>query len=90
LQKSHYLADELCKVAGVKLAFGRPFFKEFSLKLSGDPGPVLEKLRQAGYLAGLPLGQWYRAHEKCVTIAVTEKRTRRELDGLVGAWRAAM
>jgi glycine dehydrogenase subunit 1 len=90
LQKSHYLADELCKLPGVRMAFARPFFKEFTVKLTGDADAVLEKLRQAGYLAGLPLGRWYRAYDNCVTIAVTEQRTRRELDGLVSAWRAAM
>jgi glycine dehydrogenase subunit 1 len=88
LQKAHYLADELKKV-GAGLAFARPFFKEFTVKVPGDAMALLERLRQAGYLAGLPIERWYPQQSKCVTIAVTEQRTRREMDGLVAAWREA-
>jgi glycine cleavage system P protein (glycine dehydrogenase) subunit 1 len=88
LQKAHYLAEELKKV-GAAPAFARPFFKEFTVKTPGDTAALLERLRQAGYLAGLPLAPWHRQHASCVTIAVTEKRTRREMDDLVTAWRAA-
>jgi glycine dehydrogenase subunit 1 len=87
LQKAHFAAAELAKVPGVSLRFPRPFFKEFTLRLGGDVPACLKRLRDAGYLAGLPLGRWYPAHADCLTVAVTEKRTRLEIDGLVNALR---
>ncbi|MBI2805170.1 MAG: aminomethyl-transferring glycine dehydrogenase subunit GcvPA [Planctomycetes bacterium] len=89
LQKAHYLAEELCKLPGVSLKFKQPFFKEFTLEVPGDVPALLAKLLKAGYHAGLPTGRWYPELGNCVTIAVTEKRTRAELDGFVAAFKAA-
>jgi len=89
LQKAHYLADELCKIPGVSLRFKKPFFKEFAVQVPGDVPALLEKLLKAGYHGGLALGRWYPSLGNCLTIAVTEKRTRAELDGFVAAFKAA-
>jgi glycine cleavage system P protein (glycine dehydrogenase) subunit 1 len=70
---------------GVGLRFNRPFFKEFTVKVSGNAVAVVDRLLKKGFHAGLPLGQWYSSLENCLTIAVTEKRTRKEIDGLVTA-----
>jgi glycine dehydrogenase subunit 1 len=85
LHKAHYLAESLQKLPGVKVPFNRPFFKEFTIRVPGDVPGLLERLMKAGYLAGLPLRDWYPALAHMVTIAVTEKRTRGEMDGLVEA-----
>ncbi len=90
LQKAHYLADELCKIPGVSLRFKKPFFKEFTLELPGNVPAVLEKLLVAGYHGGLALGRWYPILANCVTIAVTEKRTRMELDQFLSAFKACL
>jgi glycine dehydrogenase subunit 1 len=90
LQKAHYLADELCKIPGVSLRFKKPFFKEFTVQVPGDVPSLLRKLLQAGYHGGLPLGRWYPSLANCLSIAVTEKRTRVEMDGLVQAMREAL
>jgi glycine dehydrogenase subunit 1 len=85
VQKAHYLANRLAEVPGVSLKFKRPFFKEFTVRVDGDAERLLRQLRDAGYHAGLPLSTWYAGLADCITIAVTEKRTRAELDGLVAA-----
>ncbi len=90
LQKAHYLADELCKIPGVSLRFKQPFFKEFTVQVPGDAKVLLSKLLKAGYHGGLNLGRWYSSLGNCVTIAVTEKRTRAELDGFAAAFRASV
>ena len=46
---------------------------------------VLERLRDDGYLAGLSLGRWYPDLADGLTVAVTERRTRAEIDGLAAA-----
>ncbi len=88
VRKAHYLAGELTKAPGVKLAFDRPFFKEFVIEVPAEPAPLLEKLLKAGYHAGLPLGRWYPRMTGAISIAVTEKRTKAEMDGFVTALRA--
>jgi glycine dehydrogenase subunit 1 len=90
LQKAHYLAHELCKIPGVSLRFKQPFFKEFTVQVPGDAPKLLEKLLAAGYHGGLHLGRWYPALANCISIAVTEKRTRAEMDGFVAAFKASV
>ena len=90
LRKAHYLAGELTKVPGVELAFKRPFFKEFTVTTAGNAATVIERTLQAKIHAGLPLGRWYAALPNAITIAITEKRTRQELDGYVTALREAI
>jgi glycine dehydrogenase subunit 1 len=90
LQKAHYLADRLAEVPGVSLRFRRPFFKEFTLHVDANPASLLPRLLKAGYHAGLPLGRWYRGMPNCISMAVTEKRTRAEIDGLVEAMQEAV
>jgi glycine dehydrogenase subunit 1 len=87
LRKAHYAAEQLTKVPGVRLKFARPFFKEFTLSVPGDVPALLRRLRDRGYLAGLPLGRWYPDLADGLTVAVTEKRTRDEIDGLAAAVR---
>jgi hypothetical protein len=43
-------------------------------------------LLDKGYHAGLHLGRWYPNLDRCFSVAVTEKRTRAEIDGLVSAF----
>jgi glycine dehydrogenase subunit 1 len=91
VQKAHYAASELAKVPGIKLKHpGKAFLKEFTIELPTAAEAVLAKLLQRGYHAGLPLGRWYPNMGNCVTVAVTEKRTKAEIDGLVAAYRAVI
>jgi glycine dehydrogenase subunit 1 len=85
LQKAHYAADVLSQVPGVSRRFDRPFFKEFALKVPGDVTAVLKRLQGDGYFAGLHAGRWYPTLTDTLTVAVTEKRTRAEIDGLAAA-----
>jgi glycine dehydrogenase subunit 1 len=85
-RKAHYAADQLTKIPGVKLAFDRPFFKEFTVLVPGDVTALLAGLVDDGYLAGLPLGRYYPSLGDCLSLAVTEKRTKTEIDGLVAAF----
>jgi glycine dehydrogenase subunit 1 len=84
LQKSRYLAEQLCQSERFSLAFEQPMFKEFVIRdAENDVDGLLRTALDAGYLAGLPLGRWYPELNDCLLVAVTEKRTKAELDGLV-------
>jgi glycine cleavage system P protein (glycine dehydrogenase) subunit 1 len=83
LQKSRYLAERLCEHERFSLAFDQPTFKEFVIRdAENDVDGLLKSALDAGYLAGLPLGRWYPELADCLLIAVTERRTKQELDGL--------
>ena len=87
-RNAHRTARRLAEVAGVPLRFpGRPFFKEFAVKVPADADGLLAALRTDGYLAGLPLGRWYPHLADCLGVAVTEKRTADEIEGMAGAMR---
>jgi glycine dehydrogenase subunit 1 len=86
-RKAHYAAEQLAR-SGLRPRFDRPFFKEFAVRSSAPVPGLLAKLRDDGYQAGLHLGRWYGGLEDCFTVAVTEKRTRAEIDGLAAAVRA--
>ena len=43
---------------------------------------LLAAALDAGYLAGIPLGQWYPELMDCFLVSVTEKRTKDEIDGI--------
>ena len=90
LRKAHYAAEQLCNVPGVAMAFQTPFFKEFTVTVPGNVDTLLAKLRERGYHAGLPLKQWYPALANGLTVAVTEKRTKAEIDALAVTMREVL
>jgi glycine dehydrogenase subunit 1 len=90
LRKAHYAADQLTRLGGVRLRFGRPFFKEFTVQVDAPVPAFLQQLLKAGYHGGLELGRWYPGLGHCFTLAVTEKRARAEIDGFVAAVRDAL
>lgn len=81
-RKAAYAAEQLSKVPGIKLAFDRPFFKEFVIRVPVDARQLLERMASEGYLAGLSLADDYPWLNDGIAIAVTEKRTKKEIDGL--------
>jgi len=82
LQKSHYAARELAKLNGATLAFSSPFFNEFVLSLpeNTNMAGLNERLLEAGFIGGLDLGRYYPELQNHMLVAVTEKRTKAEID----------
>ncbi|HXJ77331.1 MAG TPA: aminomethyl-transferring glycine dehydrogenase subunit GcvPA [Candidatus Methylomirabilis sp.] len=90
LAKAHYAATEFSKVPGVRLRFPAPFFKEFTLQLPKSPERVVKRLMKEKILGGLPLKTLDRRYRDCLLVAVTEKRTREEIDRYSRALAAAV
>lgn len=74
---AHYLCDELMKTGHFHLSFDRPFFNEFCVKYDGDVDALQQKLADNGILGGVKTAQ------NEIMFAVTEKRTKDEIDRLV-------
>jgi len=88
--KAHYAATAFSKIPGVRLRFGAPFFKEFTLQLPKAPDRVVKRLAKERILAGLPLKPFDRQYKDCLLVAVTEKRTREEIDAYAAALAVAV
>jgi len=73
---AHYLCDKLLKTGHFHLAFDKPFFNEFYVKYDGDTNALYDRFTKAGFLGGI-------RHEEGLLFAVTEKRTKEEIDKLV-------
>ena len=73
---AHYLCDELLKTGRFKLVHDKPFFNEFFVKYDGDVDALYQRFTEAGILGGVRL-------EDGIVFAVTEKRTKDEIDNLV-------
>jgi glycine dehydrogenase subunit 1 len=83
--KAHYAAEVLGKIPGVTARFGAPFFKEFALRLPKSPDRLLRALRRKRILGGVALGQFERGLRDTILVAVTERRTRAEIDAYAEA-----
>ncbi len=86
---SHYAAAEIGKLKGFAvdpLGGGRPFFKEFGVRLPGPVAEINARLRELhGIVGGYDLGRHYPHLANHMLIAVTEVHTRASIDRLVSA-----
>ncbi len=80
LQKAHYLADSLSGLTGFRLRYPGPFFKEFVLETPTSPATLIRRLGKEGMLAGVDLGRLQNSWRGGLLVAVTEKRTRQQMD----------
>lgn len=84
LQKSHYTYDKLLNTGKFEKVYNTPFFKEFAVKALDEPvHSINRRLLNSGITGGLELEQHYPYMENCWLMAVTEKRTKQEIDLMV-------
>jgi glycine dehydrogenase subunit 1 len=86
--KAAYAAERLTEIPGVELLFpGAPFFKEFALRLPRPASTVRDALVDRGFLAGVPLPD---ADGHALLVAVTERRSRAEIESFAEAMREVL
>lgn len=91
MHKAHYLFDALQSSLPVKPYAGRPFFNEFTVDLGKPAAGVVEAMQKDGFFAGVPLNQLDSSKsENLLTVAVTEKRTREEMDRYVESMKGVL
>ena len=79
--KAVYLEGRLAGIGGVRRVFTAPFYREFVLEYPVDAEELVLEAAEKGYLAGVPVPSLGKG---ALLTAVTEKRTRAEMDGLAG------
>ncbi|WIV12631.1 aminomethyl-transferring glycine dehydrogenase subunit GcvPA [Proteiniborus sp. MB09-C3] len=84
-QKAHYAYNEMVKSGKFKPLFDKPFFKEFVVSSDIDASKVNKELLNKGILGGYELRKEYNELNNGLLFCVTEKRTKEEIDKLIGA-----
>ena len=98
INRAHYAAERITALPGYKLVYPKaPFFKEFLVETPIPARHIFDKLSKQKILAGVPMDTFEKVgkagkRSECVKdgenrllIAVTESRTREEIDALVRA-----
>lgn len=81
LEKAHYARKRLAE-AGLGIAFDTPFFNEFVVKVQRPVADVNRELLQNGIIGGYDLGRDYPELAGNMLVAVTELRTKKQIDAL--------
>lgn len=81
--RAHYLRDRIESIAGFELPLSGPFFNEFVVRSSMPSDDMNKELLAAGIVGGKSIEPDYPELPGCTLWAVTEQRTREELDILI-------
>ncbi|MBR1932339.1 MAG: aminomethyl-transferring glycine dehydrogenase subunit GcvPA [Prevotella sp.] len=74
---AHYLCDELLKTGRFTLVYDQPFFNEFVVRYDGDVDALQRRFLDHGIFGGIKVA------DDQLMLAVTEKRTKEEIDQLI-------
>jgi glycine dehydrogenase subunit 1 len=76
VQRTAYARDRLAAIPGVSLAHNQPVVREFPIRIDGDVDAVVQHCHDEGINPG------YRLANDELLVAITEQRTRAEIDRL--------
>ncbi|NPD92621.1 aminomethyl-transferring glycine dehydrogenase subunit GcvPA [Xylanibacter muris] len=74
---AHYMAERLVATGRFVMAYDRPFFNEFCVRYDGDVDALQKKFIDNGFFGGI------KVDGNTIMFAVTEKRTKEEIDSLI-------
>jgi glycine dehydrogenase subunit 1 len=82
VQRTAYAVERLAAVDGVELVHEAPVVREFAVSLDAPVDEVLDRCAADGVAAGYPLGREYPEHPDGLLVAITERRSREDIDRL--------
>jgi glycine dehydrogenase subunit 1 len=82
VRRTAYARERLAAIEGVEPLHDAPVVREFAVRLDGDAQDVLDRLAADGIAGGYPLGREYPEYEDGLLIAITERRSREDIDRL--------
>ena len=86
MERAHYLAGRVVSIPGVSLAHGdAAYFREFVLRLPQRADSFVQTALTRRILAGIPRSRFDASRPNDLLVAVTEKRSREELDRYAAA-----
>jgi glycine cleavage system P protein (glycine dehydrogenase) subunit 1 len=90
VQRTAYARERLSSVEGVSLLHDAPVARELAVRLDAPVAAVLDVCAEQGVAAGYPLGRDYPEFEDGLLIAITERRTKQQIDRLAELLGAAI
>jgi glycine dehydrogenase subunit 1 len=88
---AQYCRTRMLDLPGVEPLATAPVLREFAVRLPKPAPVVIERLVDEGFLAGIALDEGYTSGgDDGLLVAVTERRTRVEIDGFVDALSKAL
>jgi glycine dehydrogenase subunit 1 len=90
LQRTAYAREELAAVEGVELLHEQPVVREFAVALDADVDAVIERCAAEGVNPGYPLGRDYPEYANGLLVAITEQRTKADIDRLARTLQTAV
>jgi glycine dehydrogenase subunit 1 len=85
VRRTAYARERLAAVEGVELLHEAPVVRELAVRLDVPVGRVLDRCAERGIAAGYPLGRDYPEYEDGLLVAITERRSREQIDALAEA-----
>jgi glycine dehydrogenase subunit 1 len=89
-RRTAYARERLAAVDGIELLHDAPVVREFAVRLDAPIGDVLARCAEQGIAAGYPLAREYPEHEDGLLVAITERRTKHDIDRLADALGTAL
>ena len=89
-QRTAYARERLAGIEGVEPLLEQPVVREFAVKLDAPVERVIARCREHGVNPGYALGTDYPEFSDCLLVAITERRTRADIDRLADALAAAL
>jgi len=90
LQRTAYAREALAGVEGVEPLHSQPVVREFAVTLDADVEQVIERCAAEGVNPGYPLGRDYPELSNGLLVALTEQRSRADIDRLARTLQAAV
>ena len=90
IQRTAYARERLAAIDGVTVVHERPVVREFAIRLDAPVARVVARCREQGINPGYTLSADYPEYSDCLLVAITERRTRADIDRLAGALGAAV
>ena len=90
LHRTAYARRTLAALDGVELLHDQPVVREFAVRLAAPVDRVIERCAERGVNPGHPLGADYEEHEDGLLVAITEQRSRADIDRLADVLGAAV
>jgi glycine dehydrogenase subunit 1 len=82
---TRYTREALLGIDGVEALSDSPVLREFAIRTPVPAATVVDRMAEEGFLAGIALGSEYGAGDNGLLVAVTERRTRDEIDAYAAA-----
>jgi len=90
LQRTAYARDRLTAIDGITQIHDRPVVREFAVELDAPTHRVIARCQEQGINPGYALGRDYPEYDNGLLVAITERRTKADIDRLADALAGAV